>query len=575
MVERIDELIKSLQELKKEKISSDQKSTKIFEIFKDEQEDFTISSESIYRKIDDLKKEVLLIDSNRDEFFKNLENIFSNNNNGSSSGLGSNTTYLENKNNNNNNNIKMEEFKEVGLKRFYKQESFLSELMKTNNYQTIYNIFISFFLISIAIFTLEGVIENKFIVNFSKFFGHFDGSMELIKMLFLKQCFAIATIIVINFLICHIGRNQLIKLNLVLIALLKVMFFYIFSHLSPGKNFSIFMRFIHYSDNLCCLFKVLSYYFEKVLLLSYYNNMNLNENRKAISLPDIALHENINHSFVILDNGRDITFNFKSISQKHEIINFIYFFNSPTLIYRDAYPRNNKRNYLKIFLHIINMLFSILFFFLIVDLKFSPFIHDHEYNFLRKDFIRTLVTFCFYSMMLLFVVFFGLFHSYFNFSAEILLFADRNFYSDFFNSLNPQDFMLKFSYYHIDFFEYYLSHLLQPYLISRSVIKIISYSAVIEVILSKSFNTFCPIIATSMVFCALSACLFKQIKIHQKQYLNWLFVTFFTGLSFLVIFVEFMYISNETQDRNSNYDKNMKNTLSTLILPKFLYLLNI
>lgn len=571
MVDRIDDLIKCLKELKEEKLSAEQKSLKVFEIFKREQENFNKSSECVYEKIEDLKQEVILIDSKREAFFKNLDKIFTSSNLTPISDEDFSFSYNQNNNKREEDNIK--------IKRFYKQESYLSELMKKINYQTIYNIFFSFLVINIAIFTLQGVIEDKFIVNFSNIFTHFDGFLDLLKILFLKQCFAIMFVIIINFLIFNFGRNRLKRFNIIFIIILKISFFLIFKLLSPNGKFSIFMRIINYLDNLGCLLKVFAYYLEKVLMLSLDFSCKINKDIMERNFTEkIDSTENNNKSFVIIDNGTELKFDFKRLLLDKEIKNFIFFYFSPTLIYRDTYPMIKKRNYPKIFLHASNMLFSIMFIFLLMDLTFFPFLQDKEFDFLRKDFVRTLVTFCLYSMILLFVVFFGFFHSYLNLSAEVLLFADKNFYSDFFNSLNPKDFMLKLSYYYVDFFEYYLFSLLKPYF-SKSFVIIVSYCIVLEYILSCSFNNFCPIIATAMIFCYLSSFLFYLIKIHQKQFLNWIFVTFFTGFSFLLMFVEYIFIINKTERNNFSINISNNNDIHSLkevnsvfsnILPKFL-----
>jgi sterol O-acyltransferase len=556
MVDKIDDIINSLEQLKKEKLSSEEQSNKIFNLFKSEQDNFNNSAESIYEKIESLRKEVNQIDEKRTHFFKKLDSF---------------SDYSK---------LKASPQKSVSLpserekaghskvKIFHKQESLLSELMKKNNYQTIYNIFLSFLLINIAIYAVQGVIEGKFILNFSNFFSHFDGGFQLIKFMFLKQLFSIFSVLVINFLIANIGRQKLKKINLFFIISIKISFAVLFSLLNPDKEFSMLIRIVHFVDNLRCLSKVLSYYIEKVLLLTY-------ENMKPDLLAETLDEEVSNKACILADSGDEtIKIEFRKISLAKEIKNFLYFYYAPTLIFRDAYPRSEKLNVFMIFIHFVNLIFSITFLFVIIELKFFPLIQDKNFEFLKKDFILTLVTFCLYSMILLFVVFFGFFHSYFNLFAEILRFADKNFYSDFFNSLNPSDFMLKLSYYYDDFFEYYLTNILKAY-ISKEFGKVLFYCFFLEYILSSSMNNFCPVISLTMLFCYLATYPFKLIDIHQKQYLNWLFVTFFTGFSVLVLYIEYIIKFNGGENNYIAYgyvDEIMKkNSFVAWLLPKIVF----
>ncbi len=560
MVDKIDELINSLMHLKEEKLSSEDISTNVFNLFKSEQENFNNTTESIYEKIESLKEEVNLVDQKRALFFSKLDSLSQ-----------SNKQYSTNDNNNQNDkNYKDENSSNFKLKKFYKQESLLSELMKKNNYQTIYNIFLSFLLINIAIFTLQGVIEDKFVVNFSNLFKHFDGGLILLKFMIFKHLWAIFSIVIINFVIIKLGRNNIKKINIIFIISLMISFAILFSFFKPNKEFSMTIRILHYTDNLSCLFKLISYYFEKVLLLSY-NNL------KPKLSPEIIAEESSNKSCILIDNGdEELKINFKNTIISKEIKNFFYFYYVPTLIYRDAYPRIKKINFFMILIHFINLNFSITFLFLIIELKFFPLIQDKNFDFLKNDFIRTLVTFCLYSMILLFVIFFGFFHSYFNLLAEILRFGDKNFYSDFFNSLNPNDFMLKLSNYYNDFFEFYLTKILQDY-IPRELGKIILYVFFIEYILSSSMNNFCPVFGLTIVFCYLASFPFKLIEIHQKQFLNWLFVTFFTGFSVLVLFIEYIIRFNNGENNYIAYnfiDEILKNNSNfAWLLPKIVFLM--
>ncbi|XP_053492901.1 sterol O-acyltransferase 2 [Ictalurus furcatus] len=115
--------------------------------------------------------------------------------------------------------------------------------------------------------------------------------------------------------------------------------------------------------------------------------------------------------------------------------NYLYFLFCPTLIYRETYPRNPyiRWNYVRRnFAMILGSLFYL--YFILVRLCIPVYMNKSNQPFSR----RTLVLAVFHStlpgMLMLLLGFFAFLHCWLNAFAEMLRFADRMFYKDWWNS---------------------------------------------------------------------------------------------------------------------------------------------
>ncbi|XP_046732615.1 sterol O-acyltransferase 2 isoform X1 [Silurus meridionalis] len=114
---------------------------------------------------------------------------------------------------------------------------------------------------------------------------------------------------------------------------------------------------------------------------------------------------------------------------------YLYFLFCPTLIYRESYPRNPyiRWNYVRRnFAMILGSLFYL--YFILVRLVIPVYMNESNQPFSR----RTLVLAVFHStlpgMLMLLLGFFAFLHCWLNAFAEMLRFADRMFYKDWWNS---------------------------------------------------------------------------------------------------------------------------------------------
>lgn len=114
---------------------------------------------------------------------------------------------------------------------------------------------------------------------------------------------------------------------------------------------------------------------------------------------------------------------------------FLYFLFIPTLIYRDNYPRTKtiRWNYVVTnFAQVVACLFFIYYIFV----RFCvPYFHNFNQDHVTpKLLVMTMFGCMLPGTLVLFIGFFAILHSWFNAFAEMLRFADRMFYKDWWNS---------------------------------------------------------------------------------------------------------------------------------------------
>ncbi|XP_063421344.1 sterol O-acyltransferase 1-like isoform X1 [Mytilus trossulus] len=148
------------------------------------------------------------------------------------------------------------------------------------------------------------------------------------------------------------------------------------------------------------------------------------------------------HSFVRENIPRVLNFNNKKDddSPSEEVMcpdfsKYLYFLFVPTLIYRDDYPRTKtiRWNYVVTnFGQVIGCLFFIYYIFM----RFCvPYFHNFNQEHVTPELLVMTVFGCMLpGTLVLFIGFFAILHSWFNAFAEMLRFADRMFYKDWWNS---------------------------------------------------------------------------------------------------------------------------------------------
>ncbi|XP_061793749.1 sterol O-acyltransferase 2 isoform X1 [Nerophis lumbriciformis] len=114
---------------------------------------------------------------------------------------------------------------------------------------------------------------------------------------------------------------------------------------------------------------------------------------------------------------------------------YLYFLFCPTLIYRESYPRNTHIRW-KYVAVTLTMIFGCLFYgyFILVRLCVPVFTSDTNQPFSKRAMVLTVFHSILPGIMLLLLCFFAFLHCWLNLFGELLRFADRMFYKDWWNS---------------------------------------------------------------------------------------------------------------------------------------------
>ncbi|TPX44434.1 hypothetical protein SeMB42_g02761 [Synchytrium endobioticum] len=170
---------------------------------------------------------------------------------------------------------------------------------------------------------------------------------------------------------------------------------------------------------------------------------------------------------------------------------FIYFIFCPTLLYRTQYPRTPYVRWTRVFVHFSECSFIILYLYVLFQKFLFPVIRSPPEP--REDSLKLFLLMSFNCMLPSMVVFifgfFGVLHCWLNLWAELLQFADREFYKDWWNSTSFNEFYRKwngvvydwlYTYCYLDsvvFFERYFS---KPAARRVAAVLVIEASAVVH-----------------------------------------------------------------------------------------------
>ncbi|CAF1633686.1 unnamed protein product [Adineta ricciae] len=138
----------------------------------------------------------------------------------------------------------------------------------------------------------------------------------------------------------------------------------------------------------------------------------------------------------ILNNKLDDSFNNqKAFAVPHtpcpEFSKYLYFLYAPTLIYRDSYPRTSSVRWKYVLSQLAQFVAAALFgYYLFYRFCLPVFRHFKSEHVTVKKFVLSILNCTLPGALLLFCAFYGFLHCWLNAFAEMLRFADRQFYSD-------------------------------------------------------------------------------------------------------------------------------------------------
>ncbi|TPX31718.1 hypothetical protein SmJEL517_g04995 [Synchytrium microbalum] len=356
---------------------------------------------------------------------------------------------------------------------FYSRQSRLSELLQTKDFQTIYNIFVAVLPLLFISICMQEYYQTGQAINFSLLtysFSHLDIVMFAWIVMFLYA--------VLGYRWKHAHSTMPLWVMIPLYIIYQIAFSLFASwvvlkyQLGPASGMIVMCEQVRMSMKLHSFFRAY-----------------------MLGPPEGRSPQTVDHSS-----------NFSSRpSHDAGFSHFIYFIFSPTLLYRTSYPRTPYVRWTNVFMHGAECSFIILYLYVIFQKFLFPVIQAPH----SEDSLKLFLSIAFNAMlpsMIVFIFgFFGLLHCWLNLWAELLQFADREFYKDWWNSTSFNEFYRKWNGVVYDFlYEYaYLDSVafLEKCKFSKSASRalaalfVIEASAVVhEYILAVGFRFFYPML---------------------------------------------------------------------------------
>lgn len=242
-----------------------------------------------------------------------------------------------------------------------------------------------------------------------------------------------------------------------------------------------------------------------------------------------------------------------------EIERFTFFHFCPTLIYRDSYPRiGTKRRWDNILYNLFNIIGAMIFTYIIFQTSCVP---NFKSNWNSPWSVSYIIDSWFKAMIpgtfLLVLGFFGILHSWQNMWAEIILFADRCFYEDWWNVSSFATYYRKWNMVVHEFLYYYILQDLNRFTNGRvtvmqayAVVFLIS-AWVHEYIIIVSFKIFYPVL---LIMFGGPGVIYTFIPRKDNNMLNiFVWIMFFIGNGFLLIFYSWEYFARQNIDLTEQY----------------------
>ncbi|XP_078417581.1 sterol O-acyltransferase 1-like isoform X1 [Cetorhinus maximus] len=208
------------------------------------------------------------------------------------------------------------------------------------------------------------------------------------------------------------------------------------------------------------------------------------------------------HSFIRENFSRVVSNKEKNsgIQQTPQFSHYLYFLFAPTLIYRDSYPRNPTIRWSYVatkFAQVLGCLFYAYYIFVRLCIPLFR-------NISREPFSLKVLVLCIFNSILpgvlvLFLAFFAFLHCWLNAFAEMLQFADRMFYKDWWNSTSFANYYRTWNVVVHDWLYYYAYKdflwLFTHRFRAAAMLSVFTVSAVVhEYVLAICFGFFYPVL---------------------------------------------------------------------------------
>ncbi|CAF0965925.1 unnamed protein product [Adineta steineri] len=198
------------------------------------------------------------------------------------------------------------------------------------------------------------------------------------------------------------------------------LFLYIPAHYIIAENYPIVTRIIILAEQVRFLMK---------------SHAFVRENAPRAILYGQIYSQEINADDLNKDKSNDSSNEQSTFSVPHtpcpEFSKFLYFLFAPTLIYRDSYPRTSSIRWTYVISQLVQFATTSLFgYYLFYRFCLPVFRHFNSEHVTLKIFVLSILNCTLPGALFLFCAFYGFLHCWLNAFAEMLRFADRQFYSD-------------------------------------------------------------------------------------------------------------------------------------------------
>lgn len=422
-------------------------------------------------------------------------------------------------------------FNEESSVKIYKQrESLLTDLMEIQSYQTLYNIILSMLIIYSMKYLVTTILNEESGLKFTylTFMEIFEGFATNFGNLVLMGVGSLIMVLILTKVSYHIKG---ILSRLLVVTSLFIMYLIFFNQIGLYKKVSVLNRLIFSCEVIRNGLKVFSYY--------YSTHLAINDLRQNSSIRD-----------------------------------FVYFYFAPTLVFKNKYPQSRSKSSRFSYFHFINTLLCFTLCFLHFESSLYPYLkgsyEKHNELIKKENFLQSLFIFIVNGFISFLILIFGFIHSYQNFFADLMNFGDKHFYSEFWNSIAPFDFIEKAALVATDYFNFVMYPLLKNLGMQKKAIMLVNYLYVcclLEYMVSLTILSFCPVTTFMITFGYVVTIMIKKLGLKNENIigLNIILVSF--GLGFITLIISF-----ETVLSRENYVEYDKLPLLSYMVPKVFYL---
>jgi sterol O-acyltransferase len=238
-----------------------------------------------------------------------------------------------------------------------------------------------------------------------------------------------------------------------------------------------------------------------------------------------------------------------------ELTRYVYFHFSPTLVYRDSYPRINAASirWSKVIYLFLNCFGSFIYTLVIFKTFCIPYFRESwKEAWSITKFLVSLFRAMIPGTMLLVLTFFGVLHSWFNLFAELLRYGDRRFYEDWWNVSSWAGYYRKWNLVVHEWLHTYVYQDLIRFTKNRAprlfaFVFVFIFSAIIhELIIATSFKFFYPVLL--FMFGGPGVIFITMTKSDRRSLNVFFWAMMFIGNGILMIMYSWEFYARETYD---------------------------